>query len=107
MKAKAPVLQSRAVPGGRFAGRYVALRSLPARDVLASGRSARRVLAAARRRGVPAPLVVYVPAPDALDVKSDPEAGADLTAHDMLALSASSLQKIWDTPEEDAAWANL
>ena len=99
MKAKAPrpVPAARGAPGSRFAGRYVALRALAARDVLASGRSARRVLAAARRRGVPSPLVVYVPAPD----------HGTPTLADITLASEAILRREWDTPEEDRAWADL
>ena len=49
------------LPDDRMAGRFVALRSLVNREVLASGRNAVRVLAAARKKGVTSPLVFFVP----------------------------------------------
>lgn len=48
----------------RLAGRYVAMRSVARREVIASGHSPLRVLAAARRKGVASPLVFYVPKED-------------------------------------------
>ena len=49
------------VTDDRMAGRFVALRSLVDREIVASGRDAIKVIAAARGKGVESPLVLFVP----------------------------------------------
>jgi hypothetical protein len=60
----APVL----VEDGKYAGRYVALRSFSDNTVVASGRTPVSVLKKARAAGVPRPVVIFVPPKDVVQI---------------------------------------
>ena len=48
----------------KYQGKYVAFGSLKSRSILASGSNAGRVIAAAKRKGTPEPVIVFVPSQD-------------------------------------------
>jgi hypothetical protein len=64
MKAAQKVEVPAVLPDDRYLGKFVALRSFADKTVIAAGRNAERVVAAARRKGVASPVVFFVPKED-------------------------------------------
>lgn len=59
-KAEVPAV----VSDDRYLGKFVALRSFADKTVIAAGKNAEKVIAAARRKGVASPVVFFVPKAD-------------------------------------------